>query len=764
MIAGIDTLTPPAAAPLSAQPKSRCSNPKDALTLIKSSFTDLAWQRRLEAYKAIEDAYDRLPPDSEEDLVKDGIGWVANVDWGGMKSGVNDGADIDYNLLTQPETYIRLISKSNRPGIVDAMAILERLDKEMLDSWSEWQPELEMLVHNRRALGLGIFHFPQPYGWHFRSLHPGNLVLPPRAKISPDSWAWCAIKTEFNLVDLMERLENPLPAKKLGWQPANIAKAITEFAKVGGQGYVDALQSDVEGYILGFKHRDLAFAHENKTKLDGWIFYVREWNGRVSEHLLIDAEDDKEIGFLYSGIGRHKAMSDLIALFPLSLGQGYIERVRGYGLEMLPFHDLENRALNHSVDVMMLTSGLLLQSGQGDDWKRLQEGVFVNGPFTSLPDDMTLLNPQFGSPSDGLIAMQRELERKGNFRNRSFGGADYSQRDPDQSATSARIKHQDSTAAKAYEVARLYHQAKNFHRIRVMKMIDPNVTAKCPGGAEAIELLQAAFRRGVTPEDIASVKMVRARTIFGDGDPVNQFLALMDLKEFVGRLPASGQRKYQKHVFNARLRDPDLVNELMGPDGQNDPEFSRQRWRAQVENNTFETSDTRQDIADGDNHLIHAGEHTVFAEEAIRRVDQKLISEQDGFARVMRAKAHNDAHLQALALDPLAANESKDLNRRWADLTNRLRQLAQHIEAQKAKEQARQLQELRNPQPSVKDRETILTERMKREAIAAESSVKIQQEKERHEAQMEMLRTGAITKQQLDILNGLPLTNGNSPA
>jgi hypothetical protein len=42
--------------------------------------------------------------------------------------------------------------------------------------------------------------------------------------------------------------------------------------------------------------------------------------------------------------------------------------------------------------------------------------------------------------------------------------------------------------------------------------------------------------RGVTDEDIKSIRTINVRTILGDGDPINQFLALMDLKEFYGTM------------------------------------------------------------------------------------------------------------------------------------------------------------------------------------------------------------------------------------
>ena len=198
------------------------------------------------------------------------------------------------------------------------------------------------------------------------------------------------------------------------------------------------------------------------------MFYVREWSGRVSEHLLVNKD---EIGFIYSGLDRHEPMADVLALFPLSLGQGYVERIRGYGMQMLPFHDLENQVMNHSVDVTMLASGLVLQSGQGDDWKRLRDEVHVNGPITSLPDGFTIGQQSFANPTGGLLALRREFERLGNFRNRAFGGAEYGQRSPEESATGARLRWQEANSVKTFEIARYYRQLSNFHRVRWLKLV-----------------------------------------------------------------------------------------------------------------------------------------------------------------------------------------------------------------------------------------------------------------------------------------------------
>jgi hypothetical protein len=228
------------------QGKPRASDPVKVLALIQAQEKNQAG--RLEVYRAVEAAYDRVPPDEDCALEADKLGWTANIDWGGMESGVNEGAEIDYNLATQPDTYVKLGSRN--PDMVDPLAVIEHEDKEVLESWEEWLDELEMMVHNRRAHGMGIFHFPHPMGWHFSSLHPGNLILPPKAKKNPGKWPWFAIKTEFQITDLLARLEDVEASTVVGWDVSGIRKAIVKFGQQGGAQMVSSLARDVENYVL----------------------------------------------------------------------------------------------------------------------------------------------------------------------------------------------------------------------------------------------------------------------------------------------------------------------------------------------------------------------------------------------------------------------------------------------------------------------------------------------------------------------------------
>lgn len=324
------------------------------------------------------------------------------------------------------------------------------------------------------------------------------------------------------------------------------------------------------------------------------------------------------------------------------------------------------------------------------------------------------------------MQLYREMNAMRSGRNQVFGGNVDVSPNVDRTASGAKMRYQEQTGIRGHDVARFYHQVRMFHRARWERIVDPDATDSDPGMPEAREMLQRAVDNGCPPEAIAGIYKVNVVTVFGEGDPVNQFIAMMDVKELYGQLTPTGRKVYARATLNARLRDPDLVDQLVGrADTLIDEADSRHRQVAQGENADFQSSDVRIDVAETDNHLIHAGEHTVFTEDTLGQLREGVISEEDAFRTVSRVRAHIGPHLEMVASDPLSQAETKDLQRRWADVTNTLRQLSQQLEAKRQRMQEEQLEELRNPRPSVKDQEVAITEEIKRQSLLRETEAKI---------------------------------------
>lgn len=728
---GEDSLRAP---DLSRPDRPRLPSARAARSVISRTATVL--EHRMEQCRMVEDAYERIPPDTEENLRADGLGWAANVDWGGTEADIDLAVSPFVNLLTEPDPFVKF--KAHLPGFPNlhhALSALARSDAEMLDDWPEWTYQAQLMVHNRVAHGLGIFYWPTPHGWHFQSLHPANLVVPPKAGLNPESWPWAAVVTEFDVADLVGKLADKKAAKEQGWDLGQIRKAIEAYRN--GSGSKWPINLDVDGAVHGFHETYGLSDSEGEMTIKGYIFYSRENDGTISEHWLTEQD---EVDFLFKREKKHKRMSRVICIFPHSLGSGYLNKVRGVGLKTLPYHDLENRVFNHSIDTTLLSSSLMLR-GSGYDQGRMQEMVF--GPVSFIPDDIQVEQASFGNPTGGLVQLYREMNAMKAGRNQVFGGNVDQTPNVDKTASGARMRYQEQTQIRGHDVARFYKQVGVFHQARWSRVIDPECTESDPGYEERQEMLQRAVDNGCPPEVIEATRdgKVMPVTVFGEGDPVNQFLAMMDVRELAGQLTPSGRKVFARVALDARLRDPDLVDQLVGkPGALVDETDSRHRQIAQQENAAFQTSDVRIDVAETDNHLIHAGEHTVFSEDTLTQLSEGAISEEQAFSTISRVMAHVGPHLEMLASDPLSENESQDLQRRWADIQNTLRQLGQQLEAKRRAEQEQQLEEIRNPRPSVKDMEVAATEELKRENIRRETDAKIEIMERESKAKLDAMR------------------------
>lgn len=730
----LSELAPPN--PGGEQPQ-RVRSATGARDLIKRA--EKAVEHRIEQYRAVADAYDRIPPDTEEELRADGLGWAANVDWGGMEAGIDEAKEQLLNLMMEPEQFVKFRSAANVQGKAAQLQALSEIDAEILRAWDEWEDAAQLMVHHRVSFGCGVYHWPTPNGWHFRALNPANLITPERAPLNPEKWAWAAVVTEFEIPQLLEVLTDTESAKETGWKIGNVRKAIEKWK--GGTGTQYDQNFDVEALVHAFDRGTTWGALDDTTTIKGYILYVREWDGMISEHWLTNQD---EVGFLFERNDKHRSMSSCISILPHGLGDGYLNRVRGYGVKMLPYHDTENRVMNHAIDVTWLASGMILK-GEQDGLNQLPELQF--GAFTILPSDFELLQSSFANPAGGSLQLLERLQMQKAGRNLVFGGDVDKTPNVDKTASGARMRYQEQTALRGNGVNRFYRQLERFHWVRIQRLLMTLGDENAAGYDLADAWMQSAMAAGVLPEVIQGITGVKVCRVFGDGDPVNQWLAMNDLLAYRGEMSAQGRRLHAKVAITSRVKDSQLADDLLGEAGMDDLD-SRQRQIAQGENADFQTSDVRIDVAGTDHHVIHSGEHMVFMEDTMTQIDQQHISEEDGFRTLGRGREHMNGHMAFLEADPLSEEIFQDMQRRIANVDNRLRQLGQHLEAKRKAEQEQQLQQLRQPRLSVEEQERMLTERAKRDAIKAEAEHKKEMATIETEAKIEAIRADVRAKRE----------------
>jgi hypothetical protein len=751
----------PKLAPPSEQPKFRMANPKKALAVINAAAKRT--KHHVEQDRMVEDAYDRMPPIDPAELDNDATGWRTNVDYGDTENAVNEKVELIVNLMTLPMPFldfrVRKRVMRERPGVMDALATLALEHHTFLSEQPCWTMEGQKMGHNMVATGLGIFHFPEPYSWHFESQPRTNLIYPVRCGLNPEKWDWMALRKSISIVELIKKLGAPeKAATDRGWNMAKIRAIIGKLKHEetfpGGAGLPNPDQ-DPEGYVNALQENDLALANENGNHIKGYTLYVKEYDGKITEHILVD---DEAVGFIYDGKHRYDRMTQFLILFPLSLGQGFLEKVRGLGHRLLPFNALLNDVTNRTVDLSILSGGLMLK-GTKDDGLQDVSQLLMGGLVTMIPPEYELDQRSFGNPAQGLMAVGENLRNHREANNRVFGGANGANR-PEITATHAKLKYNEATRGNAFETDRFYLQLKLFHQTLWSRLLYFNekgeTSVPCEGSEEAQAFWKEVADEGVTKQDLDAIRQVLVETLFGDGDPNQVFMALSELSPIMPSLPVSAQRDALKRLIAARTRKPHLAESWLPTQSNGDRARSHQNWRTSVEEDAFENG-SPMPVQDDDVTSIHAENHTKYAESVIQSFGQKVLKPNEALKRLILVRDHTTLHLTMLQRSKMDEALARDLGTRWKNILNMMRRMEQMVQEQQEAERQQMLEELRNPKLTVAERESAITEQFKRDEFAKTEDFRRQQIGLTESTKRDVLTKGALTKVQLEAMLAAPL-------
>lgn len=753
-----DTSLPPAAAPPDAQPKYRFNNAKNLLAVLRTAAKRVDFQ--VEQDRLVGDAYDRMPPIPSEELARRGEEWRTNVDYGDTENALNEKAELLVNLATKSLPLISYQTKLGfqDPGVSAALNTAALGYDSLLRNSDFFNVEVQNICHQMAATGLGVAHFPDPFSWKFESQPRCNLIYPPRAPMNPDKWPWIAVRTNLAIDKLIDKLRNKEAAETLGWDTSVILKVLRTLKNGTSifQGNQLSIDENPEFYVNALLDNDVYFASENGSHIKAFTVYTKEFDGKVSTSIIVDGETTE---FLYRGKQFYERMSKAVTLFPLSLGQNYLEKVRGLGHRILPYNALLNDVRNRSVDLTILSGGLMLK-GTKEDGLRDASQLLMGGLVTLIPEEYSLDQRSFSNPAQGLIAMDEMLRSRREANNRVFGGAGGATKQKELTATHAKLMYSEEMKGNGFETDRFYEQLTCLHQ-NVWERLEyfaekGNESAPCDGRDEALDFWKELKEAGVRKTDLDQIKRVAANSLFGDGDPAQVFLALGDLWPVISTLPETVQRQAKKMMIAARTRKPYLAEEWLPTNPTGDRELSHQLWRVSVEHDAFENG-SPMPVQDDDLPAVHAEQHTVWAEEVLAGFENGIMGPQDALKRLVLCRDHTAFHLSALAVDEGRKPLLADLNVRWQSLSNMMVRMEQMVGEQQEAERQRQLEELRNPSLTVADQQKILTEETKRNQLVATEETRRNEIMRTEEMKRDLMSRGALTEAQIKTIESLPV-------
>ncbi len=726
---------PPAAAG-AKQPPSRMTDARAAQEMIQR-IERQHFEPMRQVYEEVSKKFDRFPPDDEASLRADGFGAATNINWGSMAARGTDILEPLYNLVTGGDHYLNFRSDFPSPAVTPMLDTLASEHKRLIDGWADFGPVIEQMLFNRVMHGLGILYFSQPQGWHFNSLHPANFIYVPGKSVNLNKHSWLAIRTQFEVADLLKVAENAEASTKLGWNTGKLRKAIEKY------GQNEALTSSLmrpDFYAEHYKPLDLYYNHALNVEITGYVFLVQEFDGKITEHILIPHE---EVGYIYSKPGKYDQFSDCLWISTHSLGDGQLNKVRGYGTQTLPFHDALDRLQNHETDMAFLASSLLMQAADASSLDRVEEIQF--GSITVLPPGLVVQQQSFSDPSQALRILKADMRGDLANSNASFGGrVDFG--NTEKTARETVLRFQDAAQQNTFTVSRFRRELNLFARTLWKKTLQSR-RQRGSGSEEAKEFFRRAEEKGVIPELYETIWDVRFNPAAGDGNRTNTLLANDRIRQYFALFSDDGKREFVRRDITAATDDRGLADAYLGVPGEG-PYEREQRGKAQLENAAIEASSAKVDVGPTDNHIIHLEEHAGFVEAK----GQQFSGDPKPLLRLIeRMLEHVSPHIQlaaqgvAVVQDPelrgAIAPRLAQVNERWSQIENLRRQLTQQSQAIDEKaardEQATVQQALQlAQQPSPKDQQEIAGKQLDLRMREQEHEQKLRHAEEKHSIEL----------------------------
>lgn len=745
----------------SEQPKFRFKSAESAKGIIDQSNNKFLHQREMD--RLVWDAYDRIPPNDPEIMRKNGEEWCTNVDWGETENAINERVEQDNNLITQPMPYVSFVTQGNADvNTLKALSTAAQEHYNMFRLSDFWTSEAIDMATERTAVGLGIFHHHIPYSWHFRSIPRCNLIYPLQSKLKPDEWPWVAVRSDLDITDLIDLMDNTEASTKLGWDVSAIKEVIGKLQWLPDGIKAMDWQRNPEAFVNALRTDSITIAARNDQKIRVYHMYVREYDGKISENIIPDGPVCTKFLF-QKRYDEYDRMSDFISIFPLTVAK-FLEKIRGLGHRLLPYTAMINDTRNRAIDAAILTGSLMLKDTAGANGMRDMTQLELGGRVTFIPEDMVMDQKSLGNPTQGLLGVMDMIRDLREVNNSAFGGTDHGARRPEATATEMKLRYGEATRNMGYETDRLYDQLTAFFRANWKRVIyyleNDDAPSAIRGAKEAKEMWKQVKEKGVTKDDLKVIRSVEANRLFGDGDPNQIFLAIQDLQGPISRMPITAQVEMDKMAVAARTRRPYMVDALYGrSDVQADRVLAEQNWRISMENTAFDASDLPVPIQDDDNHALHVLEHTNYAEGVVADYDNQVMPPPETLKRLIKAQDHVSLHMPYLQRDRSREALYADSAKRWQGIQNKMVQMQQNIQDAQEAERRAAMEQMRNPAPTVEEQQKILTAQLQRDQLAQD--FELSQQIKMEQAKQDLLikrETARLDQQQKFIQSATPVT------
>jgi len=601
-----------------------------------------------------------------------GQGWRTNLNFMEAHSNVQSVKTPYFALIGSVPVYAEIKTLEGAANQTLYSSIITREFSRMIRNWPDFSFQMQKAQQELVKFGVGPVLTPDPYNWRFQALRHRDLLVPEHGSASPSEWAYFAIRTEMQAMDLWYPVmpENEEYSREIGWDIEMTRQAVMLASKdiFGGRLTWDG--RNWEQWQTAFKNNDIYMTLVAAEAVMCYHLFIKEYSGKLSHYIL--AENALIPDFLFKRINRYDTTNQVLTIFRNDVGNGDYHSIRGLGRLQYQHIECTNRLKCHLFDMGVAGTAINLKASTSKSRDELM--LMQYGPVNILPPDVDLVqNRVVGFLSDA-ITLDRELSSHlsanlGTFRK----GVGYGTQQTRPTAT--QVQQDIITTTQITEGQMILHflDLDQLYEQMYLRASDPNSPDK-----EAKAFQKRCHDQGVPTIALRNYDFVRATRTAGYGSPQMRQVRSQQMMPYIGFLPEQGKYNWVR----------DEVISIAGPENLDryfpDQAFPmHDQWEANLEDGIMHAGQGAM-VADGQNHAVHVDVHLTSVEQMVTMADQLYENSpaQSGIAAMIKTQQytqlcvpHINQHMQLLAQDKIHASQFEALRTRLGALTNVFRQI-----------------------------------------------------------------------------------------
>jgi hypothetical protein len=494
----------------------------------------------------IDSMFDGVAPYSQSQLAASGQGLKTNLNFGEAQRLLDISLSAYVDLYSSLE---RLVEVKSTTGERSEQGPKEDIVAEELTNlfrrWPEFHSSYLRLCTQFVKHGVGITYFDSPDDWKFRVGGFSDILIPRQSQATEDAIDIAVGRRQYHLHELHNFIKNEKAAKAVGWNVAEVKRAMLKNVRTSGRNTSGNTYSDYEDLQVEIKNNDLYTGHQNPT-VDVLHYWVRELDGSVSHY--ISAENSPK-DFMYKKVSRYDSPEQAYIFFTYGVGSnGTYHSIRGLGQRIFSHVQTSNRLRCQQIDGAMLASAVMIQP---ENQRSLDELSFTfYGAYAVMSPNVRIVEKAIPNLGTAVQPALQDLTQQLSLNTDTMSPYGPNQTSP--------YKNQMQVVADMDVATRISGSTLNLFYsswTRLMReMVRRVIQSKRPDAAIK-DFFDRCEKRGIDKEfikklDVAQTKAVRS---IGNGSQANRLVSLRELQGISGQFDDIGRRNLTRDIVSTRV-------------------------------------------------------------------------------------------------------------------------------------------------------------------------------------------------------------------